>query len=328
MPTTGDHHLRRPWKTYRVLSGHLGCVRSIAFNPANDWFSTGSDDRTIKIWDVGSGQLKLSLTGHVLAVHGLAVSSTHPYLFSAGADKQVKCWDLEYNKVIRSYHGHLSGVYCLALHPTLDNVFLTGGQDSVCRVWDVRTRVQVHALSGHKDLVSSVMAQAMHPQIIVTGSHDTTVKLWDLVAGKSMSTLTFHKKAVRALARHPLDHSSFASASIGNIKKFALPRGEFLTAMKAKSGNILHCAAVNEESVMVSGGDDGSLWFYDWRSGHSFQQQQTKGQPGSLEGEQAIYALSYDVTGTRLVTCEADKTVKMWKQDETTMPHTHPLNSR
>nr|GLL46935.1 G protein beta subunit-like protein [Ipomoea trifida] len=60
--------------------------------------------------------------------------------------------------------------------------------------------------------------------------------------------------------------------------------------------------------------DSGSLWFWDSRSGHNFQQAQTIVQPGSLETEAVIYALTYDVTGTRLITCEADKTIKMWKQ--------------
>ncbi|KAL4565129.1 hypothetical protein LXL04_029214 [Taraxacum kok-saghyz] len=80
---------------YRVISGHLGWVRSIAFDPR------------------------------------LAMSTRHTCMFSVGDDKLDKCWDLEQNKVIRSYHGHLSGVYCLALHPIID-VLLTDGRDSVC----------------------------------------------------------------------------------------------------------------------------------------------------------------------------------------------------
>lgn len=127
---------RAPWKMYRVIAGHLGWVRSLAIDPTNEWFCTGSADRTIKIWDLASGQLKLTLTGHIEQVTGLAVSPRHPYMFSCGLDKMVKCWDLESNKVIRSYHGHLSGVYSLAIHPTLD-LLMTGGRDSVCRVWDM-----------------------------------------------------------------------------------------------------------------------------------------------------------------------------------------------
>ncbi|KAJ7539472.1 hypothetical protein O6H91_11G094800 [Diphasiastrum complanatum] len=310
-----------PWKNYRVISGHLGWVRSIAFDPGNEWFCTGSADRTIKIWDVGTGTLKLTLTGHIEQVRGLAVSPRHPYMFSAGDDKQVKCWDLEYNKVIRSYHGHLSGVYCLSLHPTLD-ILLTGGRDSVCRVWDMRTKAQIYALSGHENTVCSIITQATDPQV-VTGSHDTTIKLWDLAA--AMSTLTFHKKSVRALALHPFEHT-FASASADNIKKFRLPKGEFLHNMLSQQRTIVNCMTINEDNVLVSGGDNGSLWFWDWKSGHNFQQVQTIVQPGSLDSEAGIYASAFDMTGSRLITCEADKTIKMWKEDDKATPETHPIH--
>ncbi|XP_017975793.1 PREDICTED: protein pleiotropic regulatory locus 1 [Theobroma cacao] len=313
----------RPWKNYRVISGHLGWVRSVAFDPSNNWFCTGSADRTIKIWDVASGRLKLTLTGHIEQIRGLAVSNKHTYMFSAGDDKQVKCWDLEQNKVIRSYHGHLSGVYCLALHPTID-ILLTGGRDSVCRVWDIRTKMQIFALSGHDNTVCSVFTRPTDPQV-VTGSHDSTIKFWDLRYGKTMSTLTHHKKSVRAMALHPKE-DCFASASADNIKKFNLPRGEFLHNMLSQQKTIINTMAVNEDGVLATGGDNGSLWFWDWKSGHNFEQAQTIVQPGSLESEAGIYALCYDVTGTRLVSCEADKTIKMWKEDETATEQTHPLN--
>ncbi|GKV31477.1 hypothetical protein SLEP1_g40162 [Rubroshorea leprosula] len=244
-------------------------------------------------------------------------------MFSAGDDKQVKCWDLEQNKVIRSYHGHLSGVYCLALHPTID-ILLTGGRDSVCRVWDVRTKMQIFALTGHDNTVCSVFTRPTDPQV-VTGSHDSTIKFWDLRYGKTMVTLTHHKKSVRAMAQHPKEHC-FASASADNVKKFSLPKGEFLHNMLSQQKTIINSMAINEDGVMATGGDNGSLWFWDWKSGHNFQQSQTIVQPGSLDSEAGIYALSYDMTGTRLITCEADKTIKMWREDETATPETYPLN--
>nr|GMD36458.1 protein pleiotropic regulatory locus 1 [Ipomoea batatas] len=312
-----------PWKNYRVISGHLGWVRSVAVDHSNSWFCTGSADRTIKIWDLATGTLKLTLTGHIEQIRGLAVSNKHTYMFSAGDDKQVKCWDLEQNKVIRSYHGHLSGVYCLALHPTID-ILLTGGRDSVCRVWDIRSKMQIHALSGHENTVCSVFTRPTDPQVI-TGSHDSTIKFWDLRYGKTMATLTHHKKSVRAMALHPRE-DAFASASADNIKKFNLPKGEFLHNMLSQQKTIINAMAVNDEGVMATGGDNGSMWFWDWRSGHNFQQAQTIVQPGSLESEAGIYAITYDVTGTRLITCEADKTIKMWKEDDNATPETHPLH--
>lgn len=38
--------------------------------------------------------------------------------------------------------------------------------------------------------------------------------------------------------------------------------------------------------------------------------------------------MSFDITGSRLVTCEADKTIKMWKEDDTATPDSHPIDFR
>jgi len=85
--------------------------------------------------------------------------------------------------------------------------------------------------------------------------------------------------------------------------------------------------------------DNGSVHFWDWNSGYDFQQLevpsfccrvcfrgrvfhgisanlQTIVQPGSLESEAGIYCVQFDRTGSRLLTAEADKTIKVYKEDE------------
>ncbi|KAH7646827.1 transport and golgi organization 4 [Dermatophagoides farinae] len=310
-----------PWKLYRVISGHTGWIRCIAVEPGNEWFATGSNDRIIKIWDLASGTLKLSLTGHISPVRGLEVSPRQPYLFSCGEDKMVKCWDLEYNKVVRHYHGHLSGVYCLSLHPTLD-ILVTGGRDSVARVWDMRTKAQIHSLGGHSNTVASVFCQATDPQV-VTGSHDSTIRLWDIVAGKTMATLTNHKKSVRALVAHPR-LNTFCSGSINSLKQWTLPEGRFIQNLNGHD-SMINALAVNDDNVLVSGGDNGSMFFWDWRTGYNFQRLQSKAQPGSIDSECGIFALHFDQSSSRLITGEADKTIKIYKEDEMANEQTHPI---
>jgi pleiotropic regulator 1 len=246
----GKPEWHAPWKLMRVISGHLGWVRSLAVEPNNQWFASGAGDRTIKIWDLATGNLRLTLTGHISTVRGLAVSPRHPYLFSSGEDKMVKCWDLETNKVIRHYHGHLSGVYTLSLHPTLD-VLVTGGRDGVARVWDMRTRSNIHVLSGHKGTVSDVKCQEVDPQVI-SASLDSTVRLWDLAAGKAMEVLTHHKKGVRALAIHPKEFT-FASSSTGSIKQWKCPEGSFMQNFEGHNA-IINTLSVNEDDILFSGG--------------------------------------------------------------------------
>lgn len=311
-----------PWKLYRVISGHTGWVRCLAVEPGNEWFASGSNDRIIKIWDLATGRLKLSLTGHVSGVRGLAVSHRHPYLFSAGEDKTVKCWDLEYNKVIRHYHGHLSAVYSIAVHPTID-LLITGGRDSVARVWDMRTKAQIHSLGGHSNTVASVQCQAVDPQVI-TGSHDTTIRTWDIIAGKTRSTLTHHKKSVRSVVIHP-KLNMFASGAADNIKEWLLPDGKFIQNLEGHE-SIINTLGANADGVLVSGSDNGQLYFWDWRTGYNFQRFQSPAQPGSLDAEAGIFQMTFDQSGCRLITAEADKTIKVFKEDETATPESHPIN--
>ncbi|CAI5718382.1 unnamed protein product [Hyaloperonospora brassicae] len=311
-----------PWKLKRVIAGHLGWVRSISVDPTNDWFVTGSADRTIKVWDLASGQLKLTLTGHINAIRGLEVSSRHPYLFSAGEDKKVLCWDLEYNKVIRSYHGHLSGVFSVKLHPALD-ILVTGGRDAVARVWDMRTKSPIHVLSGHQGTVWGLETQTTDPQII-TGSSDSTVKLWDLAAGKVMTTMTNHKKAVRVVTKSPTDHT-FMSGAADNMKKWEAKEGMFLRNFSTHNA-IINSISINQDGVMASCGDNGSMRFWDYQTGYCFQTDSTKAQPGSLDSETGIYASTFDKTGLRFITCEADKTIKVWQEDSSASEESHPID--
>jgi len=311
-----------PWKLKTVISGHLGWVRACAVEPGNEWFVTGSADRTIKIWDLASGSLKLTLTGHINTVTAMAVSARSPYMFSASLDKKVLCWDLETNKVIRSYHGHLNGVYSLALHPTLD-VLVSGGRDSCARVWDIRTKSQVRVLGGHNSTVGDIIAQSVEPQI-VTGSHDSTIKCWDLATGKCSAHLTNHKKSVRALVAHPTEYT-FASGSADNIKVWKCPEARFLRNVSGHNA-IINTLAVNHDNVLVSGADNGSIQFHDWKTGYTFQEEQTIAQPGSLDSEAGVFKIVFDKTGSRMITCEADKTIKIWKEDDTATPESHPID--
>ncbi len=308
---------RRPWKLHRVIQGHTGWVRSVDVDPSNEWFATGSTDRTIKIWDLATGVLRVTLTGHTHTVRAVRVHHQLKYLFSAGEDNMVKCWDLEQNKVIRHYHGHLSGVYCMDTHPE-EHLLFTGSRDSSVRMWDIRTRNCVHVLGGHTHTVQSVAAQATAPELI-SGSADQTVRLWDIRAGRSYKTLTHHHKGIRAISIFPdSTGGKFATAAPDHVKIWKSPDGEFERNLGDHGSHvILNCSAVRDDGLYVAGSDSGNLVLWDWDSGKIFQRIESPPQPGSLECENGIYGIRFDMSGQRLLTAECDKTIKIYREDET-----------
>ena len=58
-------------------------------------------------------------------------------------------------------------------------------------------------------------------------------------------------------------------------------------------------------------GDNGTLTFWDYNTGTAFQNLDDIPQPGSLEAEAGVFCSTFDITGTRLITGGADKTIKV-----------------
>lgn len=56
---------------------------------------------------------------------------------------------------------------------------------------------------------------------------------------------------------------------------------------------------------------------WDWRTGYNFQRIHAAVQPGSLDSESGIFACMFDNSESRLITAEADKTIKVYKEDDT-----------
>lgn len=337
------------WKLYRVLQGHMGWVRCVDVDPSNEWFVTGSTDRMIKIWDLATGGLKLTLTGHTHNIRSVKVHPVLKYLFSAGEDNMVKCWDLEQNKVIRHYHGHLSGVYCLKPHPIDYNLLFTGSRDATTRVWDIRTKECVHILSGHNHTVQCIETTASSGNQsfdwLMTGSMDCTVRIYDIPSGfKKLETLTHHKKAIRSISCNLAtknesnaqndSHSSydtdidydcyFNTCAADHIKVWKCAPNEqsspakFSRNIDGYNNDVLNCSAIRTDnidgSIMVAGSDNGHLHFWDYDSGKLFQTIESPPQPGSLSSENGIFDLCFDKSYTRIITAECDKTIKMYRE--------------
>ncbi|KAH8739285.1 hypothetical protein FG386_000042 [Cryptosporidium ryanae] len=308
----GSVDIWRPkFKLNKVITGHKGWVRTIDVNVNNDFFVTGSSDRLIKFWDLGTGYLKLTLTGHVSTVRKVLFSERHPYLFTCSEDKTMKCWDLEQNRVIRNYARHSSGVYCLDIHPLLD-IIATGSRDGNVILWDIRTKEHIYRFTNHKGAISSLVMQSVEPQL-VSASYDRTIRTWDIVSGRTKNVLTHHSKPVRSLTKHPI-YYSLLSAGADGIKVW---EGEDCIHKKNITGsnsiiNSISTISRGKQSVLIAGCGNGQLHFWDFDTGIKYDTIQSIIQPGSMEAENSILDCKFDKSETILLTGECDKTIKIW----------------
>ena len=97
----------------------------------NGYIVSGSDDKTIKIWDNGE-QIK-ELKGHSDSVKSLCeIDENH--IASASFDKTIKIWDLNKDECIQTLNEHLDKVICIIYHS--DGYIISCSKDKKIIIWE------------------------------------------------------------------------------------------------------------------------------------------------------------------------------------------------
>jgi TIR domain-containing protein/WD40 domain-containing protein len=81
------------WHCIRTLTGHDSHVWSVAISPDGQTLASGSADKTIKLWNLKTGDLLCTLTGHEDAIWSVAISPDGQALASGSYDKTIKQWE-------------------------------------------------------------------------------------------------------------------------------------------------------------------------------------------------------------------------------------------
>lgn len=128
-----------------VLSGHSQRVFHVRWHPCfKNTLCSGSDDTTVKIWDVEQQACTKTLEGHSAKVRGLCWNPEISYLLISGCwDGQLKLWDIRDGTCHKTVQGHQADVYGLDCHPKTPFTVASSSRDSTVRVWSFSKLVQV-----------------------------------------------------------------------------------------------------------------------------------------------------------------------------------------
>ena len=100
----------------RTFTGHNSSVTAVSVTPDGLKAVSASDDKTLKLWDLATGQELLTLTGHNYSVRAVSVTPDGLKAVSASYDKTLKLWDLATGKEIATFIGD-SFMYSCAVSP-------------------------------------------------------------------------------------------------------------------------------------------------------------------------------------------------------------------
>ena len=128
-------------KGLRTLTGHTDWVRSIDISPHGKTLASGSADKTIRLWDVETGDLLETLTGHIGTVYSLRFSPDGPMLASSGADATIRFWDVETGNPVKTLTGHTDTIWQLRFDPQGKTTLASGSRDTTIRLWNTTSPV-------------------------------------------------------------------------------------------------------------------------------------------------------------------------------------------
>ncbi len=288
-----------------VFTGHREAVHAVAFSPDGRTLASGSQDSTVKLWDIQQRKCLQTFLGHSHGVWSIAFSPDGQMLASGGQDNTVMLWDINSGNCIKTLQGHSDWIESVAWSP--DGITLaSGSEDHTVRLWDVPRGQCRHILQGHKSEIWSVAFSA-DGSMLVSGSADQTVKFWDTSDGLCRQTLQGYMNPVSAIAFSPDGKTLVSGSHNQNLRWWDVSTGSCLKTLQSHQGWIWSIAFSPDGKQVASGSMDRTIKLWD---AHHYNCLQIY-----IGHTHPVTSVAFSPDGTMLASGSMNCTVKLWNPD-------------
>ena len=158
--------------TQKSFTGHTDIVTCVVFTEDGLRLVSASGDKSIKVWEIRTGNIINNLVGHVGCIGSIAVRNGT--IVSGSNDKKIRVWSLERDECLKVLTGHTEWIWTVDISPC-GNLIASGSEDQTIRIWNRDGVVQtIPATLG----VFSVKFTPCGRKI-VSGHNDSYVRIWD-----------------------------------------------------------------------------------------------------------------------------------------------------
>merc|ERR1712000_769861 len=295
------------------LKSHRNWITNIVFKPLhlncpNKSFATSSKDCTVKIWDLSSGNVKITLAGHNKSVTTVVWTGTN-IIITGAQDRTINLYDGETGNLLKSLNEHAHWINYIAL--SSEYTLSTGAYDplnqEVCKL--------ILPEDNPVDLKNLAITKwerfnQKNPigETFVSCSDDFTLILWNLKSiltknssKKPISRMTGHQNIVMSVKFSP-DSRTIASCALDrSVRLWCGKTGQFLTRLTGHVGSVYQISWSPDSRLLMSGSADSTLklWSLKTKKFHSDL-------PGHLD---EVYAIDWSNDGSCAASGGKDKVV-------------------
>ncbi|MCK1739167.1 WD40 repeat domain-containing protein [Bradyrhizobium sp. 138] len=298
-----------------IFDGHSEAVNSVVVVADGKRIITGSDDRTVRLWESGTGD-ELARVEVEDAVLSVAASSDGQRIVARLANGAVRVWPASLQGTSYTLDGHGSRVFSVALAQDGTRI-VSGSDDGIARVYDVDSGKQLLELEKQTNAILGV-AVAPGGGKLVTGQADRTARVWDARTGSELVKLQGHLRSVSGVAVSPDETRIITWSADRTVRLWDSESGEELQRIElgATPLSVAWAPNVNRTNAIVVGTDNDSVsvWAVAPRKEAAPILVTKSPEFIRLRGHNGdVRSLAITPDGRAIVTVSADNTARIWK---------------
>jgi type VI secretion system protein ImpC len=241
---------------------------------------SGSDDGTLRLWDLDSGALVRELEGHSGWVNSIALTPDGRRAISAAEDADLRVWNIETGALILALKGHGGPVNGVAV-TTDGRRAVSASADGTLRLWGLIAGRSRHVFAGHDGPVSAV-AFAPDGRRVLSASLDGTMRVWDVDSGELQHVMKGHDAWVFAVAVAPTGPWAVSASRDQTLRVWDINVGSQVRELRGHEGPVTDVTITPDGRSAISSSYDGTLRVWDLESGRQVRELRGPGPKGSV----------------------------------------------
>jgi len=239
-----------------TLRGHAGPVRAVALTPDGLTLLSGSDDGTVRAFDVASGTQKFSVALGS-AVQALAVSPDGNRFAAGLAGGSISLRNVSDGSLVQTLSAHTAAVNDLAFSADGGRL-VSGANDRKAILWNAAAGTTLRTFD-HAQTVRAVALSPIDDNLLATGDDAGAIRLWNTADGSLIRTINAHGEAINDLRFSP-DGSTLYSASDDNTAKAWNPNsGGLIRRFEGHVADVVALGVSPDGATLYTGSDDATL---------------------------------------------------------------------